>query len=179
MFNFFGKYFYDSKPSFPWLTLLAVLVSIASIFCSLYFVYLVKRMEIINGKFQKFCILPLDKTFESIENKFDTNQVVDSTIKKEITNLIIEVQTYVSCLQKIYPNINIHTIIELTEEFSDNVFNSELVPVIELRGDYLLMKLNIYDELYKYALQSELSLFAKLGIKKFLKSAKNRLWSCF
>jgi len=167
MYKFYN-YTYQNHTSFSWVPIIAIVISILSIICSLYFIYLSKRIEIINTKFQKFCISNLEEIFKSTDQKLANNVIMLDIFKKEATDLFVEVQLYITMLTKIYPKIDIREIIRNIEEYTDQLYKKSDLESIEIRSGYISLKLKIFSLLYDYALAKELSLFARIGLKKNL-----------
>ena len=122
-------------------------------------------MEIINHKFQKFCITSLDALFLQVDNKFDSSVTRINKRKQQITDAFVEIQVFITVLKKVYPNIPIEELVLNLETFTDKVYEIDKNSFTELKADYLATKLLLYNKLYNFALQKELSLFNKIGLK--------------
>lgn len=156
----------ESKSSFNWVALIALLVSVASIFVSFYNLYLSKRIEIINTKFQKLCITAIDDLFKSYDEQFQEGFISLSDARRISTTVYVDVQLYITALKSIYLSIDINKIIRECEDFTDKLYKSEDFDIIEIKSQYLISKLHIYQLLYEFGLKNELSLLKRLGLKK-------------
>lgn len=157
----FRIYHFESPNTFNWLGLFAVIVSSISIFCTLYFIYLTKRAELKKAKFEKFCLEPLDDVFGKIDEIFSNSTSVN-IYKQEITNGFLDIQLLLLILKRVYPHIPLENIILLTEPFTDAVYNADVsIKTDDMKSDYLGTKILIYNEFFKFAMTSEMSLFKK------------------
>ena len=170
MFKIFYKCIFEGGSSNT-LSYISISISVVSIGAAVYFIYLTKRMEVINAKFQKLCILNIDEFFNSIDDSFKSKLAL-VRYKKNATNFSINLQIFLISLKKIYPEINILEIIELIEKYSDYIYSLNSIDNSEIKTEYISMKLLVYDKLYNYALRNELSLFSRIGFKKLFLNPK-------
>ena len=158
MFKIYNDCTFTNPSSFNWVGLLAIVISIISIFCSFHFVFLGKRIEVINSKFQKFCIQNLDLILLPLEEKFNNNLLTISEIRNSITSCSSDIQLFSLSLQSVYPNIDLDNIISYTETFTDKIYNTEPNTLAyESKLDFLVFKVGIYSKLYDFALEKELN----------------------
>ena len=167
MFKFYQDCTFESSSTFNWISFIALIISATSIVCTLYFIYLSKRVEILNSRFQKFCITSLDELFKSLDNQMNENELIKN-IRSKITDALVEVQLFVTVLQSIYPNINTSELILDIEKFTEKIYNDDKseMKLSTVKGDYYSMKLTIYSKLYDFALKKELSLLHRLHLRK-------------
>lgn len=166
MFKIYYKSIFEGSSSSV-LPIISILISLFSLFAAVYFIYLTKRMEIINSKFQKLCISNIDDFFQSFDEKIKNNST-PLDFKKESTNFSSDLQMFIISLKNIYPEINISEICIIIEEYSDYIYSLKNFDNNDIKSKYLSMKLLVFEKLYNYALRNEMSLFNKIGFKKFV-----------
>jgi hypothetical protein len=168
MFKFYNDCTFEDSNSFDWVSLFALIVSLVSVICSFYFVYLGKKIEIISAKFQKFCIDNIEKIITPIENKFSQSGILISTFRNDISICTSDIQLFCFTLLDIYPEITFDEIEKLTDEFSDRMYevvaNNPNALCEDHKVDFLQFKILIYSKLYDFVLNKELNPISRFKI---------------
>jgi hypothetical protein len=163
MFKTYHFEFNAQSPSpFNWLGLCALILSVASIFFGFYFIFLTKRTELRKLKFEKFCINPLDKIFENLDDIFEKPTYI-SIYRQEITDSFLNIQVFIITLQKVYKNIPLQKIITISESFTDLIYNEKVnnLKTNELKGEYLSTKILVYNEFFEFGTTNVFTIIKK------------------
>jgi hypothetical protein len=147
--------------SSDYIAILAIIVSVASLLFSVYFIYLTKRVEILYQEFENLCIKNVEKILSGLDKIFDENESDKSNdYRSQITYSMLELQGFLVTLKEsIYNKIDVKYFITLIEEFTEKIYGSTDATLLDFKGDYYSTKLKIYNALYKYAVEKELRIF--------------------
>jgi hypothetical protein len=137
---------------------IAVLISFFTLVASIFIIYTTKRLEIKYLEFEKLCINNIDSILcglDKLFNKHEHDVIKEHRVK--ITNTIVELQIFLIRLkEKKYSKIDINKIVVDLEKFTEKVYTDKNLKILRLKGDYYSTKIELYDDLYEYALQKEL-----------------------
>jgi len=161
MFKHYSNCQFTGPSGTSWTSIAAIIISLVSIICTLLYLYLGKRVEIVSLKFQKFCIQGLDQILEGLDEKFKQPTLEPNEVKNFVTNVSTDLQLFLITLQRIYPDIKVDQMILLLENFTDEAYRSNAMGN-EIKQKYLQTKLLLYAQLYDFALKNELSLYHRL-----------------
>lgn len=164
MFKFYSNCEFSGLSGTSWTSILALFISVGSTICTLLYLYIGKRVDIVSLKFQKFCILALDQILESFDEKLLKASSSVSGLQNSVTDLSTDLQLFLISLTEIYPYIKIHNMISVLEEFTDFVYK-EKPTYTEVKQKFAIARLRLYSHLYDFALQNELSLRKRLARK--------------
>jgi hypothetical protein len=156
---------FSGSSGFNWIGFAALIVSLLSIFCTLLYLYLGKRVEIVSLKFQKFCIIGLDQILSDLDGKFKNAIPEPKDIQTLVTDVSTDIQVFLITLKTIYADIDIQQMTLLLESFTDFVYKTTSSGA-DVKQRYFSTRVLLYAQLYDYALKKELSLAHRLGIKK-------------
>jgi hypothetical protein len=166
MFEFYYDSTFTGGSTNSWIPLLALLVSLASILFSFYLLYLNKRVDVLNTKFQKFCISQIDLIFDKLSAKLQDETISEGGMRRTITNMSVELQIFLLALKDIYPQIDLNKLTTVCENFSDEIYKTEILDIEVIKLQFMRFKLNMYSALYDYALTKELNLLHRLKRKR-------------
>lgn len=149
--------YYQTPSQVNLLGVFALIISCATVFCTFYFIFLTKRAELKKSKFEKFCITPLDKLFEDLDSILLTDKYVLS-YRQNITNKFLDIQMLVITLKKVYNNIPFQNIIDIMENFTDDVYSANsTAKTDEFKEKYLGARILIYNEFFNFATKKEMA----------------------
>jgi hypothetical protein len=135
---------------------LALAISILSIVTTIFVVYLAKRVEIKVNKFNRLCLEPLESSFNSIFEHFDSYRN-DSIHKhlKELFNACSDLTSQLVAIKSIYPKLDTAILQDRFSEFTDKAYANQSELFYTLQSDFLRVKIQILSEVYNYALEKE------------------------
>jgi hypothetical protein len=130
----------------------AILISVASIFISYRTIFKSKVLDLKFHKFENLCLKNINSILKTTDDIFNLKHqdMIDQHLQI-ITETITELQSFLVSLKKTtYNDIDMDKLIEITEIFTDKTYTNT-DKVLNNKSDYLIMKLNLNKELYKYA----------------------------
>lgn len=132
--------------------LCAIFISIVSIFISYRTIFKSKILDLKFHKFENLCLKNINSILKVTDDIFNTkHQDLIDQHRQTITDTITELQTFLVSLRKTtYSDIDMNELISITEIFTDKTYTNN-DKVLNNKSDYLIMKLTINKELYKYA----------------------------
>lgn len=167
----------SSASSFSWLALASFGISGLSLALTFIGAYRNKRVELVAKRFDKLCIDPIDAGFKDLDKLFaEHGEHLALDYRKQIASKLTEVNLILVSLLSIYPKLNITSITDVNDGFSEHYFKSQEdsetqeATVGDYLADYLKTKNSVIDLLYKYILNEELTF--KLNSKTL-----RHLWS--
>jgi hypothetical protein len=151
-----------------YIAIIAIIVSLTSLFFSIYLIWLTKKMEILYQEYESLCIKNVESILSGLDNLFKEKELENVVAyRNQITNSMLELQGFLVILRNsIYNKIDVQHFVEIIEDFTNKVYGTNDASLLEFKGDYYSTKLKIYNDLYNYALEQE------LHFMKFLKKKK-------
>ena len=150
------NYYIDKtdNTSIDWASLIAICISILTIFISVRSIYLAKQEEIRYKKFEDLCLNPVQDELKRIYEFLIYSQT------KEIQNCLNQINEdqrsfslQLARIRRVFKNINVNHLHDLYLDFSDVCFNqppeTQIKSVIE---NFQLLRVDILDHLYNNAL---------------------------
>lgn len=153
-----------------YIAIIAIIISLASLFFSIYLIWLTKKMEILYQEYESLCIKNVDNILSGLDKLFKDRELENVVAyRNQITNSMVELQGFLVILRNtIYNKINVKHFIKIIEDFTNKVYGTNDATLLEFKGDYYSTKLKIYNDLYQYALEQE------LHFMKFLRGRKRK-----
>ena len=154
----------SNASSFNWLALASFAISGLSLALTFIGAYRNKQVEIVAKRFDKLCIDPIDAGFKDLDKLFaEHGEHPALDYRKQIASKLTEVNLILVSLLSIYPKLNITSITDVNDKFSEHYFKSQEESecqeetVGDYLADYLKTKNSVIDLLYKYILNEELT----------------------
>lgn len=139
-----------------------VIISIIALFFAIYVVILSKKVEISINKFNKLCLEPMEKKFASCESIIEQNKNAAVRVHlNELTSNITDLNVLLTCVQRIYPKLNIDELQDISFVFTDKAFNNINSNMSTIQLDFLTMKITMLKKTYDYSIYQEVK-FSKL-----------------
>jgi hypothetical protein len=138
--------------------LIAIFISLLSLIFTYLSIYLSKHLEIRYQEFERLCLLNTELIIGGIDEVFSKNEHDVAKIHREkITNTLVELQLFMVNLKiSKYDRIDLNRIIKIIENFTDNIYNGDDLEILNFKGAYYSLKIEIYAALYEYAVKKEL-----------------------
>ncbi len=139
-----------------WMSITGLIVAIIAIVITLYAIYAGKRVEISVDKFDKLCREPLEERLKVLDELFDKHRT--ELIHKHlvlISDITSDLGLLFVALNSIYPKLDVNSLQDRTHVFSDTAFANNTHRLFFIQSSYLQMKIDLFDQVYKYALYKE------------------------
>jgi hypothetical protein len=151
-----------------YIAIIAIVVSLASLFFSIYLIWLTKKMEILYQEYESLCIKNVENILSGLDKIFQNKELENvAAYRNQITNSMVELQGFLVILRNtIYNKIDVQHFIGVIEDFTNKVYGSNEATLLKFKGDYYSTKIIIYNDLYQYALEQELHFLKFLRIRK-------------
>jgi hypothetical protein len=148
----------SGNDTFDWVQFSSVAIAVLALFISIYVVHLSKQTEIRYDKFKKLCLEPVCEKIDLIKEHLDTLNIIGANDLMNITNQFTDLNILFIQLRIIYPRMDINTLQDLTNEFTDRVYQLNNMPY-NLNTNFIITKNKILHKVYDFALYKELTYF--------------------
>lgn len=155
-FNFFeeNNYFAGRDSETDFISVVALFISLLSIYFTYRAIIISKKTEIHHKKFEDLCLDPVRSELDRIlrhliENKtklISTQLEFISKSSREFAMLLIRIR-------KIYSEIDVSNLQDVFNEFSDDCLNKSDISITEsILDDFQILRITILNEVYRKAL---------------------------
>lgn len=147
------QYYQDGSTDY-----LSIFIGVATIFITIYVVYLGKKVEIKINKFNKLCLEPLESEFKLLENLFIVNR--NNTIQgylNQINDHNSDLCLILTEIKEIYPKMDVDQLQDISHEFTDMAFQHQNEKLYIIQAVFLRTKIKILSRVYNYALEREIN----------------------
>lgn len=147
----------SGAPPFNWLALASFVISGLSLVLSFIGAYRNKKVELVAKRFDKLCIDPVEAGYKELDKLFSShNGEAASEQRTQIAAKLTEVNLILVSLLAIYPKLNVTSITDANDEFSESYFEAKDEKVEDYLAGYLQTKNTVIHLLYQYILKEEL-----------------------
>lgn len=140
------------------LSIIALVISILSLFLGLVSIYLTKRIEIVYEKFNKLCLSNVERILSNLDRIFEERSEEQMEhFRQPVTDTLVELQLFLVELKGIYPRIDLNSVDTISSKFSDTIYlDIGKLKVSNFKSNYFSAKLSILNKLYEFAIRKEL-----------------------
>ena len=154
--NYLGT---GAEESISWIPIIALIISLGSIFFTFIGIIISKKTEIKHQKFQDLCLIPVKTELSRVQGKLEENRnnlLITSLVdinsgSRDIARLLVAIRV-------IYPNINVDELHDFYVDFSDLCQGMETGTLtVDALDEFQILRVRILNEIYAYA-TSQLSI---------------------